>query len=170
MLNDNCKNPNTQLPVQVEAVNEFRKLIETYFEMRSLSDVNRLLTELLRAATGPDPRSGKHKPIAIANALYHVNNIISLLNAAKPLVQEEYFKHYNKNLEYNPQSVANFDLPQLSELLYYGLNAYIFQEDGYEGTTLNFSAQITNAYKMIGDWLADCNAWNTAFKQRIQIN
>ncbi|MDY0906894.1 hypothetical protein [Pedobacter sp. CFBP9032] len=170
MQTDNCKNPNTQLPVQVEAVSEFRKLIEIYFEMRSLSDINQLLTELLSAAIGPDPRSGKHKPIAIANALYHVNNIISLLTATKPLANEESFQHHNRNLAYKLQAVGHFDIPQLAELLYYGLNAYIFQEDGYEGTTLNFSAEITNAYKMIGDWLADCNAWNTAFKQRIQIN
>ena len=80
MQNNNCKNPNTQLPNQVAAVTEFRKLIEAYFDMISLSDVNQFLTEMLSAAIGPDPRSGKHKPITIANALYDVNNIISLLD------------------------------------------------------------------------------------------
>ncbi|MFD2285789.1 hypothetical protein GJU39_22030 [Pedobacter petrophilus] len=164
------KNPNVQLPNQVVAVNEFRKLIETYFEMNSLPDVNRILTELLSAATGPDPRSGKHKPITIANTLYHVNNIINLLNATRPLANEKSFKHDTKNLAYKLQAVGHFDIPQLAELLYYGLNAYIFQEDGFEGTTLNFSAEITNSYKMINDWLTDCNTWHTAFKQRIEIN
>ncbi|OWK68796.1 hypothetical protein [Pedobacter sp. AJM] len=57
-----------------------------------------------------------------------------------------------------------------SPFLYYQLNAYIFQEESYEGTTLNFSAEMTNIYKMVYDWLADCDALAYYFKQRIQIN
>ncbi|WP_029283376.1 hypothetical protein [Pedobacter sp. R20-19] len=170
MLNDNCKNPNTQLPNQVVAVTEFRKLIGGYFEMNSLSDVNQILTEMLSATTGPDPRSGKHKPITIANALYDVNNIISLFAKTKPLANEDTFQQYAQSQTYQLQAVGNFDVEHLSELLYYGLNAYIFQEEGYEGATLNFSAEITAAYKMIYDWFTNCDAWHTAFKQRIQIN
>ncbi|MFW0718839.1 hypothetical protein [Pedobacter sp. N23S346] len=170
MLNDNCKNPNTQLPDQVEAVTEFRKIIEAYFETNSLSDVDQILTELLSAATGPDPRSGKHKPISIANTLYDVNNIINLVTKTKPLANEDTFQQYAQSQTYQLQAVGHFDIAHLSEQLYYGLNAYIFQEDGFESATLNFSAEIINTYKMIYDWLADCDAWYTAFKQRIQIN
>jgi len=159
-----------QFPNQVVAVNEFRKLIEAYFEMNSLRDVNRILTELLSAATGPDPRSGKHKPIAIANALNDVNSIINLLTAAKPLANAKSFKLYTKHVAYQLQAVSQFDIQQLTERLYYGLNAYIFQEEGFEGATLNFSAEIINSYKMINDWLRDCDAWHADFKQRILIN
>lgn len=170
MQTTKSKNQNPQLPDQVVAVTAFRKLIEVYFEMNSLSDVNKILTEMLSAATGPDPRSGKHYPYTIANALYDVNNIINLLTAAKPLANEAAFQLYFKNQANQLQIVEHFDIAHLSELLYYGLNAYIFQEEDYEGTTLDFSAEITHAYKMIYDWLADCDAWYTAFKQRIQIN
>ena len=170
MQTNNCKNPNTQLPNQVAAVTAFRKLIGGYFEMSSLSDINQILTEMLSATTGPDPRSGKHKPITIANALYEVNNIISLFTKTKPLANEDTFKQYAQSQAYQLQAVAHFDVEHLSELLYFGLNAYIFQEEGYEGATLNFSAEITAAYKMIYDWFTDCDAWYTAFKQRIQIN
>jgi hypothetical protein len=170
MQNNNCKNPNTQLPDQVAAVNEFRKLIGTYFEMNNLSNVNQLLTEMLSSSIGPDPRSGKHTPISIANALYDVNNIIHLITKTKPLANEEAFQHYTKNLGYHLQAVGQFEVEQHTDLLYHGLNAYIFQEDDFEGATLNFSAEITAAYKMIYDWLSDCNDWYTAFKQRIQIN
>ena len=72
MRNNNGKKQIKQLPDQVAAVNGFQKLIETYFEMNSLSEVNRMLTEMLSASTGPDPRSGKHKPIDIPNALYEM--------------------------------------------------------------------------------------------------
>ncbi|WP_145861281.1 hypothetical protein [Pedobacter suwonensis] len=162
MQTNNCKNPNTQFPNQVAAVTEFRTLIEAYFDMVSLSDVNQFLTEMLSAAIGPDPRSGKHKPITIANALYDVNNIISLLNKTKLLANEEIFQLYAINLDYNLQAVGQFDVAHLSELLYVGLNAYIFQEDDFEGATLKFSAEITAAYKMIYDWLSDCDAWYNA--------
>jgi hypothetical protein len=162
MQTDNCKNPNTQLPNQVAAVTEFRTLIEAYFDMVSLSDVNQFLTEMLSAAIGPDPRSGKHKPITIANALYDVNNIISLLNKTKLLANEEIFQLYAINLGYHLQAVGQFDVAHLSELLYVGLIAYIFQEDDFEGATLKFSAEITAAYKMIYDWLSDCDAWCNA--------
>ncbi|WP_029289120.1 hypothetical protein [Pedobacter sp. R20-19] len=159
MQTNNCKNPNTQLPVEVVAVNELRKLIEAYFEMNSLADVNQILTEMLSAAIGPDPRSGKHEPISIANALYDVNNIINLVTCTKLLVNKKSFKHYLKKQTYELQAVGRFNVAHLSELLYYGLNAYIFQDEGYEGATLNFSAEITTAYKMIYDWLTDCDAW-----------
>jgi len=159
MQNNNCKNPTAQLPNEVAAVTEFRKLMEAYFDMIGLSDVNQLLTEMLSACTGPDPRSGKHKPITIANALYDVNNITKLLTKAKPLANEDTFKQYAQKQVYQLQAVGHFDIEHLSELLYDGLNAYIFQEEGYEGTSLKFSAEITNAYKMIFDWLSDCNAW-----------
>ncbi|MDQ0638160.1 hypothetical protein QF042_001725 [Pedobacter sp. W3I1] len=162
MLNDNCKNPNTQLPNQVAAVTEFRKLIEAYFDMISLSDVNQLLTEMLSACTGPDPRAGKHKPITIANALYDVNHIIKLFTKTKPLANDDAFQQYAQNQAYQLQAVCHFDIEHLSELLYYGLNTYIFQEEGYEGASLNFSAEITAAYKMIYDWFTDCNAWCNA--------
>lgn len=164
------KNPNTQLPNQVVAVHQFRKLIEAYFEMNSLRDVNRILTEMLSAATGPDPRSGKHKAVTIANTLYHVNNIINLITHTKPLVNEKSFQHYVKNQVYNLQAVGNFDVAQLSDLLYYGLTAYIFQEPGYEGTTLKFSAEITTAYKMIYYWFTDCDAWYMSLEQKLQTN
>lgn len=170
MQTNKSKNPNTQLPGQVVAVNEFQKLIGAYFEMNSLSEVNRILTEMLSASTGPDPRSGKHHPITIANTLYKVNNIINLFTKAKPLANKASFRHSLKNQPYNLQAVGHFDVEHLSELLYFGLNAYIFQEEGYEGATLNFSAEIIPAYKMIYDWFTDCDAWYTAFKQRIQIN
>lgn len=170
MQNNNCKNRNTQLPGQVVAVNEFQKLIGAYFEMNSLSEVNRILTEMLSASTGPDPRSGKHHPITIANTLYKVNNIINLFTKAKPLANKASFRHSLKNQPYNLQAVGHFNIAQLSELLHYGLSSFIFQEEGFEGATLNFSAEIIPAYKMIYDWLADCDTWYTAFKQRIQIN
>ena len=170
MQNNNCKNRNTQFPDQVVAVNEFQKLIEAYFEMNSLSEVNRILTEMLSASTGPDPRSGKHHPITIANALYDVNNIIKLFAKTKLLANEDTFQQYAQSQAYQLQAVGHFDIEHLSELLYFGLNAYIFQEEGYEGATLNFSAEITAVYKMIYDWFTDCDAWYTAFKQRIQIN
>lgn len=159
MQTNNCKTPNTQLPDQVAAVTEFRKLIEAYFDMIGLSDVNQFLTEMLSAAIGPDPRSGKHKPITIANALYDVNNLISLLTKTKLLANEETFQQYTQNQAYQLQAVGQFDVEHLSELLYVGLNAYIFQEDDFEGATLKFSAEITAAYKMIYDWLSDCEAW-----------
>lgn len=159
MRSTEIKNPNTQLPDQVVAVNEFRKLIEDYFKMNSLADVNQILTEMLSAATGPDPRCGKHQPITIANALYDVNNIINLIINTKSLANKKLFKHYVKNQAYKLHAVGHFNVVHLSEVLYYGLNAYIFQEDGYEGTTLSFSAEITTAYKMIYDWLTDCDAW-----------
>ncbi|MBO9675119.1 MAG: hypothetical protein J7577_16850 [Sphingobacteriaceae bacterium] len=164
MQTNNCKNPDTQLPNEVAAVTEFRKLIEAYFDMIGLSDVNQLLTEMLSASTGPDPRSGKHKPITIANALYDVNHIIKILTKTKPLANENTFKQYAQNQAYQLQAVAHFDIENLAELLYYGLNAYIFQEEGYEGTSLNFSAEITTAYKTIFDWLTNCNAWCNAFE------
>jgi len=170
MQTTKIKNPNTQLPDQVVAVTEFRKLIQAYFEMSSLSDVNQILTEMLSAATGPDPRSGKHKPFTIANALYDVNNIITLITCTKPITNKKCFKHYLKSQNYKLQAVGHFNVAQLSEMLYYGLNAYIFQEEGYEGATLNFSAEIITAYKMIYDWLTDCNTWYTSLAQRIQIN
>lgn len=159
MQNNNCKNPDTQLPNEVAAVTEFRKLIEAYFDMISLSDVNQLLTEMLSACTGPDPRSGKHKPITIANTLYDVNNIIKLLTKAKPLANESTFKQYAQNQADQLQAVGHFDIEYLSELLHDGLSAYIFQEDGYEGVGLKFSAEITAAYKMIFEWFAACDAW-----------
>jgi len=159
MQTNNCKNPDTQLPNEVAAVSTFRKLIEAYFDMISLSDVNQLLTEMLSACTGPDPRSGKHKPITIANALYDVNHIIKLFTKTKPLANKSTFKQYAQNQAYQLQAVGHFDIENLAELLYYGLNEYIFQEEGYEGATLKFSAEITAAYKMIYDWLSDCEAW-----------
>ncbi|WP_293788535.1 hypothetical protein [uncultured Pedobacter sp.] len=164
MQTDNCKNPDTQLPNEVAAVSTFRKLIEAYFDMISLSDVNQLLTEMLSASTGPDPRSGKHKAFTIANTLYNVNHIIKLLTKAKTLANESTFKQYAQNQVYQLQAVGHFDIENLAELLYYGLNEYIFQEEGYEGANLNFSAEITAAYKMIFDWLAACNAWCNAFE------
>jgi hypothetical protein len=164
MLNDNCKNPDTQLPNEVAAVSEFRKLIGAYFDMISLLDVNQLLTEMLSACTGPDPRSGKHKPITIANTLYDVNHIIKLLTKTKPLANESTFQQYAQNQADQLLAVGHFDVEHLSELLYDGLNAYIFQEDGYEGVGLKFSAEITAAYKMIFDWLAACDAWRNAFE------
>ncbi|RBQ02869.1 hypothetical protein [Pedobacter miscanthi] len=159
MQTNNCKNPNTQLPNQVAAVTAFRKLMEAYFDMIGLSEVNQFLTEMLSAAIGPDPRSGKHKPITIANALYDVNNIISLLTKTKLLANEETFQRDAIYPGYNLQAVGQFDVEHLSELLYVGLNAYIFQEDDFEGATLKFSAEITAAYKMVYDWLSDCDAW-----------
>ncbi|MFC1224563.1 hypothetical protein ACFE6N_12185 [Pedobacter sp. BG31] len=164
MQTNNCKNPDTQLPNEVAAVTEFRKLIEAYFDMIGLSDVNQLLTEMLSACTGPDPRSGKHKPITIANTLYDVNNIIKLLSRAKLLANESTFKQYAQNQADQLLAVGHFDIEHLTELLYYGLNAYIFQEEDFEGASLNFSAEITAAYKMIFDWLAACDAWRNAFE------
>ncbi|WP_412465654.1 hypothetical protein [Pedobacter sp. KLB.chiD] len=164
MLNDNFKNPDTQLPNEVAAVSTFRKLIEAYFDMISLSDVNQLLTKMLSASTGPDPRSGKHKAFTIANTLYNVNNIIRLLSKAKPLANENTFKQYAQNQVHPLQAVGHFDIENLTELLYYGLNEYIFQEEGYEGASLHFAAEITAAYKMIFDWLAACDAWRNAFE------
>ncbi|MFD2288579.1 hypothetical protein GJU39_10840 [Pedobacter petrophilus] len=165
MQTNKSKNRNTQFPDQVVAVNEFQKLIEAYFEMNSLSEVNRILTEMLSASTGPDPRSGKHHPITIANTLYKVNNIINLFTKAKPLANKASFRHSVKNQPYNLQAVGHFDIAQLSELLHYGLSAFIFQEEGFEGATLNFSAEIIPAYKMIYDWFTDCDAWYTAVKR-----
>ncbi|MBT2563923.1 hypothetical protein J7E50_20805 [Pedobacter sp. ISL-68] len=165
MQNNNCKNPNTKLPNQVAAVSEFRKLIEAYFDMISLSDVNQLLTQMLSACTGPDPRLGKHKPITISNALYDVNNIIKLFTKTKPLANDDAFQQYAQNQAYQLQAVGHFDVEHLSELLYYGLNAYIFQEEDYEGASLNFSAEITAAYKMIFDWFTDCDAWRNSFER-----
>ena len=162
MQNNNCKTPNTQLPNQVAAVTEFRKLMEAYFDIIGLSDVNQFLAEMLSAAIGPDPRSGKHKPITIANALDYVNNIIKVLTKTKPLANEDTFQPYAINPGYHLQAVGQFDVEHLSELLYVGLNAYIFQEDDFEGATLKFSAEITAAYKMIYDWLSDCDAWCNA--------
>jgi len=164
MQNNNCKNPDTQLPNEVAAVSTFRKLIEAYFDMISLSDVNQLLTEMLSACTGPDPRSGKHKPITIANALYDVNNIIKLLTKTKPLANESTFQQYAQKQAYQLHAVGHFDIEHLSELLYDGLNAYIFQEEDFEGASLNFSAEITAAYKMIFDWLTACNTWHKSFE------
>jgi len=166
MLNDNCKNPDTQLPNEVAAVTEFRKLIEAYFDMVSLSDVNQLLTEMLSACIGPDPRSGKHKPITIANTLYYVNHIIKLLTKTKPLANESTFKQYAQKQAYKLQAVGHFDIEYLAELLHDGLSAYIFQEEGYTGASLNFSAEITAAYKMIFEWFAACDAWCNSFEHK----
>ncbi|WP_293787267.1 hypothetical protein [uncultured Pedobacter sp.] len=130
--------------------------------MVSLSDVNQILTEMLSAYIGPDPRSGKHKPITIANTLYDVNNIIKLITKAKPLANESAFQQYAQNQTEQLMAVGDFDIEYLAELLHDGLSTYIFQEEGYEGVSLNFSTEITAAYKMIFDWFAACDAWCNA--------
>ncbi|WP_029288221.1 hypothetical protein [Pedobacter sp. R20-19] len=159
MQNDNGKKQIKQFPNQVVAVNEFRKFIESYFEMNSLSEVNRMLIEMLSASTGPDPRSGKHTPINIANALYDVNNIINLVTHTKPLANEKAFQHYAKNISYELQAVGNFDIAHLSEWLYFGLNAYIFQDEDFEGISLAFANEIISAYKKLYDWFNDAHEW-----------
>jgi len=79
MRNDNGKNPNTQLPNQVAAVEEFQKLIADYFQVNSLANINRILIEMISAAIGPDSSTGKHAPIDISNTLYYIRNTINLI-------------------------------------------------------------------------------------------
>ncbi|MFW0716010.1 hypothetical protein [Pedobacter sp. N23S346] len=159
MRNDNGKNLNTQLPDQVVAVKEFQKLIADYFQVNSLAEINRILIELISAAIGPDPSTGKHAPIDISNTLYHVRNTINLIAKTKDLTNEASLQRYTEKLIYQISSVNSFDIDHLNDLLFFGLDAYIYQDEGFEGATLNFSNEITYAYKMIYDWLADCDEW-----------
>lgn len=159
MRNDNGKNPNTQFPNQVAAVEEFQKLIANYFQVNSLADINRILIEMISAAIGPDSSTGKHAPIDIANTLHYVRNTINLIAKTKDLANQESLQHYADKLIYQISSVNRFDVDHLNDLLFSGLDAYIYQDEGFEGATLNFSTEITHAYKIIYDWLAECDAW-----------
>jgi len=159
MRNDNGKNLDTQLPNQVAAVKEFQKLIADYFQVNSLADINRILIELINAAIGPDPSTGTHAPIDISNTLYHVRNTINLIAKTKDLINEASLQRYADKVIYRISSVNSFDVDHFNDLLFSGLDAYIYQDEGFEGATLNFSAEITNTYKIIYDWLADCDAW-----------
>lgn len=159
MQTNKSKNPNIQLPNQVAAVNEFQKLIADYFQVNSLANINRILIEMISAAIGPDSSTGKHAPIDIANTLYYVRNTINLIAKTKDLANQESLQHYADKLIYQISSVNRFDVDHLNDLLFSGLDAYIYKDEGFEGATLNFSTEITYAYKIIYDWLAECDAW-----------
>lgn len=159
MQTNKSKNQIAPLPSQVEAVNQFHQVIESYFDINNLKGINGVLIELVSAVTGPDPRVGKHAPIHIAGTLTDVRNTINLISKAKVLVNEPSFKDYTQNLAYNLQAVGSFDTDRLSDLLYTALDCYIFQEDNFEGATLQFASEITATFKFIYDWLVECDAW-----------
>ncbi len=165
MQTNKSKNPNTQLPDQVVAVKEFQKLIADYFQVNSLAEINRILIEMISAAIGPDSAAGQHAPIDISNTLYHIRNTINLIGKTKDLTNETSLQHYAEKLVYQISAVGGFDVDHLNDLLFSGLDAYIYQDEGFEGATLDFSTELISAYKMIYDWLADCDAWYRSLKE-----
>lgn len=164
MQTTKSKNPNTQFPTQVEAVNQVQQLIKSYFELISLSRINETLIKLASAAIAPHNRSKKPTPIDIAGRLYDVRITLNLLYKGKAVLKQDFIQCTTNEMLNKLSAINNFDIDDMAELLYTGLDTYIFKEKDFEGSSLSFSCEIISGFKMIYDWLSECEKWHQSVK------
>jgi len=156
----NNQNISTPIP-NAAADSQLHVLLLDHFDGYSQKEHDETFIEFVKAIVGPYDMAGKLTPLDTANYVGEVITLLSLVRNVK-----EWLPQTSENILSTLQAVIDIDLELLEKSLRFALCNLIYQDKGYEGTTLFASTEMINAMNDLNEWLQTAEHYHNDWTEK----